>query len=173
MELSKGQISALRAKARTLNEEKYLEASRKRLSAIIEKKIRTSFIGAIAAFEEVLGELWGVGLDEEDLSEEVVEDDDLLDGWLILENRKREEERKGGDDDKNKSGTTEVFVPVDTIEDARRVNALNDANAKLIKRERASRLAQKGVVKEQELPDARQRMAQQMAQQLKQHVKRG
>ena len=68
MELSKGQINVLRAKARSANEERYLEASRKRLASIVEKKIRTSFIGALAAFEEVFGDLWGAGLDESELT---------------------------------------------------------------------------------------------------------
>lgn len=37
----------------------YQESSRKRLESIAEKKIQTSFIGAINQFEEFFGHLWG------------------------------------------------------------------------------------------------------------------
>lgn len=42
-------------------EENYLDASRDRLVKIIEKKIMTAGVGAIAAFEEEFGHLWGMG----------------------------------------------------------------------------------------------------------------
>lgn len=47
-------------------QQKYTEICRKRLSDIAEKKIKTTFIGAIAAFEKEFGELWGIDLKDED-----------------------------------------------------------------------------------------------------------
>jgi hypothetical protein len=39
--------------------ERYKEESKKRLQGIVEKKIQTSFIGALSSFEEFFGFLWG------------------------------------------------------------------------------------------------------------------
>lgn len=48
-----------------VSEQRYLEASRKRLLRIIQKKITTSFIGALAKMESFVGTtLWGHGKDE-------------------------------------------------------------------------------------------------------------
>lgn len=51
-------------------QQKYVESCRKRLSDIAEKKIKTTFIGAIAAFEKEFGELWGIDLKDEDRDED-------------------------------------------------------------------------------------------------------
>ena len=45
-------------------------ASRKRLLRILEKKLNTSFIGALSQFETHFGKLWGHGKDEMDCSAE-------------------------------------------------------------------------------------------------------
>ena len=51
--------------------EKYLETSRVRLAENLEKKLQTTFIGAISAIEEsVFGQLWGHGLSAEERTEE-------------------------------------------------------------------------------------------------------
>ena len=52
-------------KAREARQQKFLESSRRRLDKIVSTKIRTTFIGAIAAFEEEFGFLWGHGSDRE------------------------------------------------------------------------------------------------------------
>ncbi len=44
----------------------YQEASRRRLLQMLEKKLRTSFIGALSQFETRFGRLWGHGKHEED-----------------------------------------------------------------------------------------------------------
>lgn len=49
---------------------KYYESSQKRLLKILEKKLQTSFIGALSEFEEVFGSLWGRGKDESELTED-------------------------------------------------------------------------------------------------------
>lgn len=52
------------------SEARYEDESRKRLGRIIDKKIMTSFIGAVAKFEEFFGHLWGHGLSlDQELSE--------------------------------------------------------------------------------------------------------
>ena len=90
-------------------------------------------------------------------SEVVIKDDDLLDGWLTSQHRKRDAERKkreGNQHAKNANGAQEVFVPVDTMEDARRVEALNSARAKMLKAQRSKILEEKGIVPEQYMPDS-------------------
>ncbi len=48
----------------------YQEASKGRLLKILEKKLNTSFIGAISQFENHFGQLWGHGKEEFECSEE-------------------------------------------------------------------------------------------------------
>jgi len=43
------------------NRKRYLESSRLRLLKTLERKIRTSFIGALATFETLFGHMWGHG----------------------------------------------------------------------------------------------------------------
>lgn len=66
--LSEEQMATLVAKAKETREERYLELSRKRLDKIITTKMKTCFIGALSAFEETFGSLWGHGKDVEDLT---------------------------------------------------------------------------------------------------------
>ena len=51
------------------NEENYQKYSKLKLVKSIDTKLNTTMIGAISAFEEEFGELWGHGLDETELSE--------------------------------------------------------------------------------------------------------
>jgi hypothetical protein len=48
---------------------RHCEQSRNRLLAILEKKIKTSFIGPISEFELAFGQLWGHGLDPVDCTD--------------------------------------------------------------------------------------------------------
>lgn len=43
------------------NDDKYKETSKKRMIENVCKRMRTNMIGALAAFEESFGELWGKG----------------------------------------------------------------------------------------------------------------
>lgn len=63
------QMKALRDHIRQSSQEKYLEQSRKRLDRIVTSKLRTTFIGAIAAFEEDFGFLWGCGKPQDQLTD--------------------------------------------------------------------------------------------------------
>ena len=57
--LSEIQLKTLTSMAKKAKEDKYNEDSKKRLSIILKKKLETSFIGALAAFEKEFGFLWG------------------------------------------------------------------------------------------------------------------
>jgi hypothetical protein len=71
--LSHGQMKALSAKMKQAREDRFLEQSRRRLDKIVTTKMRTAFIGALAAFEEEFGFLWGQDSPEEDLTKEQAE----------------------------------------------------------------------------------------------------
>jgi hypothetical protein len=64
------QLKSLVDRAKEAKENKYAEASRQRLDKLVSTKIRTAFIGALAAFEESYGFLWGIDKDENDLTTE-------------------------------------------------------------------------------------------------------
>jgi len=68
--LSHGQMQALSAKMKHAREERFLEQSRRRLDKIVSTKVRTAFIGALAAFEEEFGFLWGHEASEDHLTAE-------------------------------------------------------------------------------------------------------
>ncbi len=54
--------------AKKKNDIKYKENSKKRFIKILEKKFQTTMIGALARFEESFGEMWGHGLDYDELN---------------------------------------------------------------------------------------------------------
>jgi len=54
--------------ARERNQQKFKENSKQRLSQILEKKFKTTMIGAIVSLEETFGYLWGHGERYEDLN---------------------------------------------------------------------------------------------------------
>lgn len=76
--LNHGQMQALSAKMKQNREERFLEQSRRRLDGIIATKVRTAFIGALAAFEEEFGFLWGQDISEDQLTSE---QEDMLELW--------------------------------------------------------------------------------------------
>jgi hypothetical protein len=100
---------------------------------------------------------------------EVVEDDDLLDGWLILEQKKREKEQRerAGDDKGKRGGAQEMFIPAETPEDAKRIEAMNEPGMAFIKRQRMATLKTQKVVSEQHMPDSKQQINVQAAQQFR------
>lgn len=70
-------------------------------------------------------------------SEDVIFDDDLLDGWIFLNNMEREQERNINNMDarlgKKVRDSQEVFIPVRTVEEAKKINSLNTQNDKMLK----------------------------------------
>lgn len=111
-------------------------------------------------------------------TDEVVTDDDMLDGWLIVQRRKHEKElnaasAEGLIGNEKIRNSEEVFVVAQTLEDARKVESLNDETAASIKRRRMKYLAEKGEVREDEMPDTRQRINNQRRQMFMDAVKGG
>lgn len=102
---------------------------------------------------------------------EVMEDDDMLDGWIILEQKKREKAQRERTGMKDKPGAQEMFIPVETAEDAKRVEAMNDTGSAFVKRQRMAALKQHKVVGEQHMPDSRQQISAQAAQQFRERMK--
>ena len=64
--LTHGQAQALASRMREAKEQRYLEQSRKRLDGIVTIKMKTAFIGALAAFEDEFGFFWGRDVRQED-----------------------------------------------------------------------------------------------------------
>lgn len=62
-------VAKKRQDASSLLKESYEDSSKKRLSKILEKKIKTAFIGAISEFEQSFGETWGYNQDIGTLNE--------------------------------------------------------------------------------------------------------
>jgi hypothetical protein len=103
---------------------------------------------------------------------EVIEDDDLLDGWIITEQKNREkEQRENSGAQTGKNGAQEVYVPVDTAKDAKRVEAMNDPTMAFIKRQRMAALKHNKVVGEENMPDSKQQISVQAAQQFRDRMK--
>jgi hypothetical protein len=98
----------------------------------------------------------------------VIADDDLLDGWLIAQRRARDKKRLQKEaegllgSDKLK-GAQEVFIVAQTAEDARKIDAFNDAEAAAIKKARMNLLAKQGTVNEVDMPDTKRRLQTEMA----------
>ncbi len=89
----------------------------------------------------------------------VLEDDDVLDGWLISQRREREEDNKKDSLEstvmsKHKNAQ-EIFVPASSKEDIKRIEDLNSTQSKIIKKQRASMIKDKGEVKDSEFIDIR------------------
>ena len=50
--------------------ERRADTAKKKLMDLVNKKFKTTMIGAIASFEEAFGQLWGHGLQDQDLDED-------------------------------------------------------------------------------------------------------
>ncbi len=77
--LSHGQMKVMSAKMKQVRDERFLEQSRRRLDKIVSTKVRTAFIGALAAFEEEFGFLWGHDSPDDQLAEEQA---DMRELWI-------------------------------------------------------------------------------------------
>lgn len=81
--------------------------------------------------------------------DEVVENDLLCDAWLANEARKRKNKAKAPAEPKG----DEIFIPVESQEDAQKVYAMNDAAARQIVKERDMIVERDGVVEGHKTPD--------------------
>jgi len=102
-------------------------------------------------------------------AQDIIDDDDQLDDWfeeqsIKVENSRKEKDNESSSVDINKkiAGMSEVFIPVDTPEDAKRVyNELNSPAAKKTFRTRQQVLAKEGRVTEANMPDTKQKLSMQ------------
>lgn len=89
--------------------------------------------------------------------QDVIDDDNALDEWFVLQSNKNKEKNKGSSQiSKNQkiANASEVFVAVDTPEDAQKVyDELNTKSAKAIMDRRAQALEKHEVLAEDQLPD--------------------
>ena len=76
-------LSSYRKQAIEENKQKYDESSKEKLGKSIEKKMKTTFIGALSAMEEELGYLWGFNKKERLTREEK----ELKKVWDKIRNR--------------------------------------------------------------------------------------
>lgn len=100
-------------------------------------------------------------------SDDVLEDDDALDGWLILQQRKRKKGQleKRADEllgNEKIRGSQEVFVPVDSLEDAKRIEELNSTHSATVKKQRMAALKKKGQMTEAQMPDTKRKLQMEM-----------
>lgn len=111
--------------------------------------------------------------------ESIIDDDDLLDGWLIVQRRNREKEQniklvdsKISKNEKIRSAD-EVYVLTDNIDDAKKIDDMNDVGAKIIKQQRLNMTKKHGIVNEMDMPDVKQRFAMEMQQAALNKLKKG
>ena len=100
----------------------------------------------------------------------VIQDNDLLDGWCINQKRKRNEE-DGKKAAKNFGDGGEIFVSAEDNAHAQRINELNDARAKMVRRQQQNVIQQRGYVNAQDMPDVKLELRQKAHQMLKEHAK--
>lgn len=110
--------------------------------------------------------------------DEVAEDDDMLDGWLLIQKRKSDKEKgtqsvlSGITNEKIKN-SEEIFIPVDSIDDAKKVYEANDIAGKIAFHQRMKQVKEEGEVKEIDLLETRQRLRMQAAQEYSRKIKGG
>jgi len=88
----------------------------------------------------------------------VIEDDDCLDGWFLVQRRKREDAKNGQLGESQISDKVakheNIFLPAETIEDAKRIESMNDSVARMIKRQRSAVINNAGgVLEHNKLPE--------------------
>lgn len=99
------------------------------------------------------------------------EDDDCFDGWLIEQKNKREAESKQRQADgllpENQKirDSGEIFIMVETPEDAARIESMNSAESKVYKRQKLGSIPEGGSIREEDMPFVQKQMAMESARQ--------
>lgn len=96
-------------------------------------------------------------------TEEIIEDDDALDGWMLLQRKKRDEESGKSDilsgiKSEKIRNAEEVFIKVDTPEDAKKVHDAMDIAGKVAYAQRMKQIKREGVVNEKDLNETKMRI---------------
>ena len=100
-------------------------------------------------------------------SSDVIEDDDLLNQWFIDQYEKKSSNDTVSDGIKNHkiAEAQEVFIKVDTPEDARKVyETMNTPESRRIIQSRQKALFDKGKLREDQLPDVKRNISMQKTQ---------
>jgi hypothetical protein len=99
----------------------------------------------------------------------------MLDGWMIIQRRKREAEvdkqALGNNTNQKIANSDEVFYMAETIEDARKIEKMNDGVGTMLKKQRMSFLKEKGEVAEIMMPDTWLRLQTEAAQKASAQIK--
>ena len=69
-------------------------------------------------------------------SQEIIDDDDALDGWLTIKRR----EEQTSQPTKSKKSYEEVFIKAETLEDAKKIQAMNGLHGKKVTHGRFSQI---------------------------------
>ena len=80
-QLTDAQLRILKSRLKEAHEKRYLDSCKQRLTKIITKKMQTIMIGALAAFEESFGFLWGYKKDNNN-QKLTQEEKEMFDLWL-------------------------------------------------------------------------------------------
>ena len=109
-------------------------------------------------------------------SKEVIEDDDILDGWFILQHRKREKEKLEKEFEASTSNekikkSSEVLVMAKDIDTAKKIQDMNNKEAKDIIKNREKLVEKKGTVQAGEFLDEQNLIRSEKMQQMKQQFK--
>lgn len=110
--------------------------------------------------------------------ESIVEDDDMLDGWILIQKEKRDSEKNkkiGEEFTQNEkiANAQEIYLVAETLEDAKKIDDMNDPRQKAIKRSRLKHVKEKGQVKHQEFKDVQQMRKMQLTEQYNNKFRKG
>jgi hypothetical protein len=93
-------------------------------------------------------------------SEKVITDTDMFEGWMIHVRRKQDDERKQNTKehiDAKHPNAGEIYIPVQTNEEAIEVDSFNNASGRILKKKRGKFIEQQGQVADKELTKLDQR----------------
>ena len=95
----------------------------------------------------------------------VIDDDDMLDGWFIIQSEKRDQERSDQEFDNSVGekvkNSSEIFMTPNTEADKKWIENMNSLESKMIKKERAAVIQEKGTVSQADFKDEQRKFVQQ------------
>lgn len=99
-------------------------------------------------------------------NKEVIEDDDMLDGWLSLKKKNKLDNKEVGISNSKIANAGEIFMPAQTLEEAREIDNMNDRMAKSVKRRTMVILDKQKEVPDIMLPHMQERLMMEATQKL-------
>lgn len=91
---------------------------------------------------------------------QVFDDDDMFDGWMLIQHKNRTQQKQESLlesrlKDKKHGDAAEIFIPVSSPQDAKKIYEANSPQAARTLRKRLDLVKSKGVVNELEMPDTK------------------